>query len=193
VVGCFQTVWIGLKSTSINSKQTRVGVFVINIALGGKICGIFEKLKSTPNKLVFTHFQPSNWRYVIFSILSGLFFYFLFFAINLIWISSTLTCEQACSGLEKTCVQSRKQVCQRTSHQQLVFATSHCLSQVVNKFGTSCLTTCNNLVDIIRLVARLFQQVRYSHDITILLQPCVVNLVTFLLYHDCIRLVRTTL
>jgi hypothetical protein len=60
--------------------------------------------------------------------------------------------------------------------------------QVWNK-----LLTCNNLVDIIRLVARLFQQVRYSHDITILLQPCVVNLVTFLLYHDCIRLVRTTL
>jgi hypothetical protein len=53
------------------------------------------------------------------------------------------------------------------------------------------LTTCNNLVDIIRLVARLFQQVRYSHDITILLKPCVVNLVTFLLYHHCIRLVRT--
>jgi hypothetical protein len=53
--------------------------------------------------------------------------------------------------------------------------------------------TCNNLVDIIRLVARLFQQVRYSHNIKILLQPCVVNLVTFLLYHDCIRLVRTTL
>ena len=25
---------------------------------------------------------------------------------------------------------------------------------------------------------RLFQQVRYSHNITILLQPCVVNLVT---------------
>jgi hypothetical protein len=61
--------------------------------------------------------------------------------------------------------------------------------QVWNKL----LTTCNNLVDIIRLVASLFQQVRYSHDITILLQPCVVNLVTFLLYHDCIRLVRTTL
>jgi hypothetical protein len=30
------------------------------------------------------------------------------------------------------------------------------------------LTTCNNLVDTIRLVAGLFQQVRYSHDITIL-------------------------
>ena len=43
-------------------------------------------------------------------------------------------------------------------------------------------TTCNNLVEFIRLVARLFQQVRYSHDITILLQPCVINLVTFLLY-----------
>jgi hypothetical protein len=57
--------------------------------------------------------------------------------------------------------------------------------QVWNKL----LTTCNNLVDIIRLVARLFQQVWYSHDITILLQPCVVNLVTFLSYHhDCIRL-----
>jgi hypothetical protein len=54
-------------------------------------------------------------------------------------------------------------------------------------------TPCNNLVDIIRLAGRLFQHVRYIHDITILLQPCVVNLVTFFLYHDCIRLVRTTL
>jgi hypothetical protein len=53
--------------------------------------------------------------------------------------------------------------------------------------------TVNNLVDIIRLVARLFQQVRYSHDIIILLQPCVVNFVIFLLNHDCIKLVRTTL
>jgi hypothetical protein len=61
--------------------------------------------------------------------------------------------------------------------------------QVWNKL----LTICNNLVDIIRLVTRLFQQVRYSHHITILLQPHVINLVTFLLYHDCIRLVRTTL
>jgi hypothetical protein len=55
------------------------------------------------------------------------------------------------------------------------------------------LTTCNNFVDIIRLVTRLFQQVRYSHDITILLQPCIVNLVTFLLYHDCVRLVSDLL
>ena len=47
----------------------------------------------------------------------------------------------------------------------------------------SCQQAVNNLVDdIIRLVARLFQQVRYSHDITILLQPCVVNLVTFRSY-----------
>jgi hypothetical protein len=73
-------------------------------------------------------------------------------------------------------------------------------SKSANKPSTSCVRTacqqiCNNLVDIIRLVARLFQQDRYSHDITILLlQPCVVNLVTFLLYHDCIiRLVRATL
>ncbi len=49
------------------------------------------------------------------------------------------------------------------------------------------LTICNNLVNIIRLVARLFQQVSYSPDITILLQPCVVNLVTFLLYEGCIQ------
>ena len=61
-----------------------------------------------------------------------------------------------------------------TSRQQVVFAllVTSC-QQVWNKL----LTICNNLVDIIRLVTRLFQQVRYSHDITILLQPCVVNLV----------------
>ena len=77
-----------------------------------------------------------------------------------------------------------------TSRQQVVFAilVPSC-QQVWNKL----LTTCNNLVDIIRLVARLFQQVRCSHDITILLQPCALNLVPFLLYHDCIRLVGTTL
>ena len=60
--------------------------------------------------------------------------------------------------------------------------------QVWNKL----LTTCINLVDIVRLVTGLFQQGCYNHDI-ILIQPCVVNLVTFLLCHDCIRLVRTTL
>ena len=78
----------------------------------------------------------------------------------------------------------------QTSRQQVVFArlVTSC-QQVWNKL----LTACNNLVDIIRLVTRLFQQDCYNHDITILLQPCVVNLVTFLLYHDCIRLVRTTL
>ena len=39
-----------------------------------------------------------------------------------------------------------------------------------------------------RLVTRLFQQGYYNHDITILLQPCVV-----LLYNDCNRVVRRTL
>ena len=78
----------------------------------------------------------------------------------------------------------------QTSRQQIVFARLVTSSQQIwNKL----LTTCNNLVDIVRLVARLFQQGCYNHDITILLQPCVVNLVKFLLYHDCIRLVRTTL
>ena len=70
-------------------------------------------------------------------------------------------------------------------------------SKSANKLSTSCVRTAcpklstsleqavnnlNNLVEII--VARLFQQVRYSHDITILLQPCVVNLLTVLLYHQ---------
>ena len=78
----------------------------------------------------------------------------------------------------------------QTSRQQVVFArlVTSC-QQVWNKL----LTTCNNFVDIVRLVTRLFQQGCFNHDITILLQPCVVNLGTFLLYHDCIRFVRTTL
>ena len=38
-------------------------------------------------------------------------------------------------------------------------------------YSSHSLVTCNNLVDIINLVASLFQQVRYSRDITILLQP----------------------
>ena len=73
----------------------------------------------------------------------------------------------------------------QTSRQQVVFArlVTSC-QQVWNKL----LTTCNNLVNIIRLVTSLLQQGCYNHDTTILVQPCVVNLVTFLLYHDCIRL-----
>ena len=76
-----------------------------------------------------------------------------------------------------------------TSRQQVVFAllVPSC-QQIWNKL----LTTCNNF-DSIGVVARLFQQVRYSYDVTMSLQRCVVNLVTFLLYDDFIRLVRTTL
>ena len=75
----------------------------------------------------------------------------------------------------------------QTSRQQVVFARLGTSSQQVwNKL----LTACNNLVDIIRLVTRLCQQGCYNHDITILLQLCVVNLVKFLLYHDLIRLFR---
>ena len=78
----------------------------------------------------------------------------------------------------------------QTSRQQVVFArlVTSC-QQAWNKL----LATCNNLVEIVSLVTRLFQQSCYNHGITILLQACVVNLVTFLLYHDCIRLIRTTL
>ena len=79
----------------------------------------------------------------------------------------------------------------QTSRQQVVFArfVTSC-QQVWNKL----LTTCNKLVHLVRIVTRLFQQGGcYSHDITILVQPCVVNLVTFLLYHDRIRFVRNYL
>ena len=78
----------------------------------------------------------------------------------------------------------------QTSRQQVVFArlVPSC-QQVWNKL----LTTCNKLVEIIKLVTMLFQQACYNHDITIMLQSGVVNLVTFLLQHDCIRLVKTTL
>jgi hypothetical protein len=48
-----------------------------------------------------------------------------------------------------------------TSRQQVVFAM---LVPSCQRVWNKLLTTCNNLVDIIRLVARLFQQVRYSHD-----------------------------
>ena len=111
--------------------------------------------------------------------------------------SANTTCRQLVNRFVTTCLQTCNNLCVftcvaslPTSRQQVVFAllVPSC-QQVWNKL----LTSCNNLVNVIRLVARLFQQVRYGHDITILLQPCIVNLVTFLLYHDCIRLVRTTL
>ena len=63
------------------------------------------------------------------------------------------------------------------------------LQQVWNNL----LTTCNILADFVRLVTSLIQQTCFNHDITILLQPCFVNLVTFLLYRNCTGLVRTTL
>jgi hypothetical protein len=108
--------------------------------------------------------------------------------------SANTTCWQHVNRLVTTCLQTCYKLCVftslPTSRQQVVFAL---LVPSCQKVWDKLLTTCNNLVDIIRLVARLFQQVRHSHDITILLQHCVVNLVTFLLYHDCIRLVRTNL
>ena len=64
------------------------------------------------------------------------------------------------------------------------------LEQVSNKL----LTTCYRIDGTIRFVTRLFQQDRYSHDISMLLQPCVVNFMTILLQQVvCNRLVGTTL
>jgi hypothetical protein len=91
------------------------------------------------------------------------------------------SCEKvSCSQLPEctTCIKISHLVASLpTSRQQVVFAllVPSC-QQVWNKL----LTICNNLVDIIRLDTRLFQRVRYSHDITILLQPFFINLVTFL-------------
>jgi low temperature requirement protein LtrA len=70
---------------------------------------------------------------------------------------------------------------------------SHCLSQVANRFGTTCWQLVTTLSKFISLVARLFWQVRYMLGITKLLQPCVDNLVTTLLYHGCNKLVNTVL
>ena len=64
-------------------------------------------------------------------------------------------------------------------------SSTSCVCRLVTRcqqFWNKLLPTCNNLVDIIRLVTRLFKQDCYNHDITILLQPCAVNVVTFLLY-----------
>ena len=69
----------------------------------------------------------------------------------------------------------------QTSCEQVVFAllVTSC-QQVWNKL----LTTCNKLVDIVRLVTRLFQQGCYNHDITILLQPCNILVISWL-YQTC--------
>ncbi len=76
---------------------------------------------------------------------------------------------------------------------------SHCLSQVVKSMQQLNITICNNLVDIIRLVARLFQQVWYSHDITVnnivttlCGQPCNI-LVILRLYQTCWNNLATSL
>ena len=73
-------------------------------------------------------------------------------------------------------------------YESVTFGTSSanttCCQQVCNKL----LTICNNLIGIIRHVARLFRQVSYSHDITILLQPGVAST----LDQGCYRLVGTT-
>jgi hypothetical protein len=97
------------------------------------------------------------------------------------------------SGLPKNLTSCTKSVNKpSTSRQQVVFALlfPRC-QQVWNKL----LTICNNLVDIIRLVTRFFQQVRYcpiqswynSIVTTLCLQPC-----NILVYHDYINHVRTT-
>ena len=77
-----------------------------------------------------------------------------------------------------------------TNRQQVVFAL---LVTSCQQVWSNLLTTCNILADFVRLVTSLIQQICYNHDITILLQPCFINLVTLLLYRNCTGLVRTTL
>jgi hypothetical protein len=74
-----------------------------------------------------------------------------------------------------------------TSRQQVVFAL----------LIPSCQQVWNNLLTIVKALLILSDLLQgcsnksdiYSHDIILLQPKCVVNLVTFLLYHDCIRLV----
>jgi hypothetical protein len=176
-------------------------------------CFLFFSLQVVPTRLTYRLFVTSCYELVVINLLTTCYVQtipdLLEQLVTSLLPSSTLlqddnnlfqTCQQlGTSSANTSCWQAVRFLEAKVSHlvaslptscQQVVFAllVPSC-QQVWNKL----LTTCNNLVDIIRLVARLFQQVRYSHDITILLQPCVVNLVTFLLYHDCIRLVRTTM
>ena len=63
----------------------------------------------------------------------------------------------------------------------------------LNMFCNKLFTTFDRLDGTIRLVTKLFQQDWYSHDVTILLQPGVVNFATIVLQQVCIRVVCATL
>jgi hypothetical protein len=75
-----------------------------------------------------------------------------------------------------------------TGRQQM---SSHCLSQVVNKFGTSCEQFVRTLLKLSGLLNKVVPtspiQSWYSSIVTTLLSS------NILVYHGCIRLVRTTL
>ena len=102
----------------------------------------------------------------------------------LILFSGSCISIRSCLVIVATCTRKNAQVVTGlpTSRQQDVFAL---LVTSCQQVWNNLLTTCNNLVEIISLVARLFSQVRDMLDITRLLQPCVDNLVTSLLYHGC--------
>ena len=59
------------------------------------------------------------------------------------------------------------------SCQQVVFALL--VPSCCNKFGTSCEQLVTSLMALLDFVTRLFQQIRYSHDITRMLQAKVDN------------------
>ena len=84
--------------------------------------------------------------------------------------------------------------CEQVVFTRLVTSCQQVWNKLLDKLSTSCVhTACCKLSISQTCYNGLFQQGCYNHDITILLQPCVVNLVTFLFYHDCIRFFRTTL
>ena len=87
--------------------------------------------------------------------------------------SANTTCWQLVNRLVTTCLQTCNNLCVFTRVVVFALLVTSC-QQVWNKL----LTTCSKLVDVVRLVTRLFQQGCYNHDITILLQLCLVNLVT---------------
>ena len=116
-----------------------------------------------------------------------------------------LLCTQLVEKLSATCWQlptthakiSHLVASLPTSRQQVVFAL---LVPICQQVWNKLLTTCNNLVDIIGLVARLFKQIRYSLRLspiqswynsivtTLCRQPCNILVISAWLY---IRLVRT--
>ena len=104
---------------------------------------------------------------------------------QLVTSSAKTACWQICYKMWDFCVSTHEK-----SHSHLVTSLLTSRQQVVFAL---LVTSCQQVWKKLLILSDLLQGCLNSRDIAELLQPCVINLVTFLLYHDCIRHVRTTL